>query len=208
MAYGTSSSPTTAGSITNDGTGTGVFTSTLTGLTPSTTYYVRAYATNNVGTAYGNEVSFITSPLSIGMSYAGGIIFDLDSSGQHGLVFAPYNQGIGYRWGCVATAIPNTSIAVGTGATNTAYIIAGCSQRPIAASVCADLVLNGYTDWYLPSIGELQLVYNRLGGFNGGWYWSSSQGNISRAFFMDFNNGIVNNGIKDDTNQVRAVRAF
>jgi uncharacterized protein (TIGR02145 family) len=60
VAYGTSSSPTTSGFITNDGTGTGVFTSTLTGLTPSTTYYVRAYATNSVGTAYGNEVNFTT----------------------------------------------------------------------------------------------------------------------------------------------------
>jgi uncharacterized protein (TIGR02145 family) len=60
VAYGTSSGPTTSGSITNDGTGTGTYTSTLTGLTPLTTYYVRAYATNSVGTAYGNEVSFIT----------------------------------------------------------------------------------------------------------------------------------------------------
>jgi hypothetical protein len=65
VAYGTSSSPTTSGSITNDGTGMGVFTSTLAGLTPSTTYYVRAYATNSVGTAYGNEVSFTTSSYSI-----------------------------------------------------------------------------------------------------------------------------------------------
>jgi len=43
-----------------DGSGTGTFTSSLTGLTPNTTYYVRAYATNSVGTAYGNEVSFTT----------------------------------------------------------------------------------------------------------------------------------------------------
>jgi uncharacterized protein (TIGR02145 family) len=63
VAYGTSSSPTTSGSITNDGTGMGVFTSTLAGLTPSTTYYVRAYATNSVGTAYGNELSFATTAI-------------------------------------------------------------------------------------------------------------------------------------------------
>ncbi len=60
VAYGTSSSPTTSGLITNDGTGTGTFTSNLTGLSPSTTYYVRAYATNSVGTAYGNELTFTT----------------------------------------------------------------------------------------------------------------------------------------------------
>jgi uncharacterized protein (TIGR02145 family) len=60
MAYGTSSSPTISGTITNEGTGLGIFTSTLTGLTPTTTYYVRAYATNSVGTAYGNEFVFST----------------------------------------------------------------------------------------------------------------------------------------------------
>ena len=46
---------------TSDGTGTGSFTSSLTNLAPKTTYYVRAYAINSAGTAYGNEISFITS---------------------------------------------------------------------------------------------------------------------------------------------------
>jgi uncharacterized protein (TIGR02145 family) len=65
VVYGTAQNPTTANSTTSDGTGTGTFTSTLTGLTASTLYYVRAYATNSVGTAYGNEVSFTTlMPLS------------------------------------------------------------------------------------------------------------------------------------------------
>ena len=45
---------------TSDGMGTGVFTSTMTGLTSGTTYYLRAYATNSIGTAYGNEISFTT----------------------------------------------------------------------------------------------------------------------------------------------------
>jgi hypothetical protein len=212
VAYGTSSSPTTSGTITNDGTGTGVFTSTLAGLTPSTTYNVRAYATNSVGTAYGNEVTFTTSPLAIGSSYAGGIIFYLDSTGQHGLVCAPSDQGAGI-WGCAGTDIPNTSIIVGTGATNTAYILAGCAQRPIAASVCADLVLNGYSDWYLPSLGELQLMYSRLhlqglGGFRGDWYWSSSHNNPYDARDVNFNYGYVGSDNKSYNLQVRAVRAF
>lgn len=49
--------------ITNNGGGSGGFTSSITGLTPTTTYYVRAYATNSVGTSYGNQESFITSNL-------------------------------------------------------------------------------------------------------------------------------------------------
>jgi uncharacterized protein (TIGR02145 family) len=61
VAYGTTTSPTIAGTITNSGSGTGSFGSTLSGLTSSTQYYVRAYATNAVGTAYGNEQTFTTS---------------------------------------------------------------------------------------------------------------------------------------------------
>ena len=63
VAYGTAQNPTISGTITSNGTGTGVFTSTLSGLTPLTTYYVRAYATNSLGTSYGNEVNFTTDSL-------------------------------------------------------------------------------------------------------------------------------------------------
>jgi uncharacterized protein (TIGR02145 family) len=61
ICWSTSANPTTALSTkTSDGTGAGSFTSSLTGLTANTTYYVRAYATNSVGTAYGSQVSFTT----------------------------------------------------------------------------------------------------------------------------------------------------
>jgi len=65
VCWSTSSNPTVALSTkTTDGSGTGSFTSNLTGLTGSTTYYVQAYATNAVGTAYGNQVTFTTSSAS------------------------------------------------------------------------------------------------------------------------------------------------
>ena len=60
ICWSTSQTPTISGNHTTDGTGTGSFNSTMTGLTPSTTYYVRAYATNSEGTAYGEVVSFTT----------------------------------------------------------------------------------------------------------------------------------------------------
>ncbi|MBA7580269.1 hypothetical protein ES708_22160 [subsurface metagenome] len=60
VCWSTSENPTTADSKTSDGTGTGSFVSSITGLSPNTTYYVRAYATNSVGTAYGDEVNFTT----------------------------------------------------------------------------------------------------------------------------------------------------
>jgi len=52
--------PTIADSKSSDGSGTGEFTSSITNLSPNTSYYVKAYATNVVGTAYGEEVSFTT----------------------------------------------------------------------------------------------------------------------------------------------------
>lgn len=64
VCWGTSANPTISGSKTTDGKGTGSFSSNLTGLTPGTKYYVRAYATNSVGTAYGNEIDFTTTALA------------------------------------------------------------------------------------------------------------------------------------------------
>ena len=63
VCWGISSSPTIDGSYTNDSKGAGTFTSVITLLTPNTVYYVRAYATNKVGTSYGKELSFKTNPI-------------------------------------------------------------------------------------------------------------------------------------------------
>ena len=60
VCYSTKTGPTVADSKTSDGTGAGAFVSSLTGLKGLTKYYVRAYATNSVGTVYGPEVSFTT----------------------------------------------------------------------------------------------------------------------------------------------------
>jgi uncharacterized protein (TIGR02145 family) len=63
--------PTTANSIVNSGLGLGNYTSSLVGLIPNTTYFVRAYAINSAGTAYGNEISFTTSQAPIVTSTPG-----------------------------------------------------------------------------------------------------------------------------------------
>ena len=65
ICWSTTQNPTISGSHTTDGTGTGSFTSAMTDLTAGTTYYVRAYATNSAGTAYGEELSFTTLPEGI-----------------------------------------------------------------------------------------------------------------------------------------------
>jgi uncharacterized protein (TIGR02145 family) len=58
VCWTTAPNPTTANNTTNDGSGLGSYTSTLTGLVAGATYYVRAYAINSAGTAYGNQVQF------------------------------------------------------------------------------------------------------------------------------------------------------
>ena len=64
VCWSTDNNPTVPSvNSTVDGTGTGTFTSDITSLSPGTTYYVRAYATNSVGTAYGEELSFTTEPV-------------------------------------------------------------------------------------------------------------------------------------------------
>jgi len=60
VCWNTSGSPTTSNSHTTDGSGIGSFSSSITGLTPGTTYYVRSYATNSINTSYGEERSFTT----------------------------------------------------------------------------------------------------------------------------------------------------
>jgi hypothetical protein len=209
--------PTSGYPHTSEGPGSGAFISNITGLDPNRTYYVKTYATNSVGTSYGPEKVFTTATPPtpyIGQNYAGGIVFYIDGTGQHGLVCAPANQGY-LPWGCAGTEISGTGTAMGTGPLNTAAIVASCGEAGIAARVCDDLVLNGYNDWFLPSKDELYFMYlnlhaHALGGFDNYGYWSSSEYNLYSAIVLYFNGGFYENRPRDEWQQfsVRAVRAF
>ena len=131
---------------------------------------------------------------------------------QHGLIAATSDQSTGTQWGCNGTEISGADGTVfGTGNQNTIDIMNSCSTS--AAGLCGDLVLGGYSDWYMPSIDELnQLYINRvaIGGFAGIFYWSSSEYDYLTAWFQDFGNGgqFLYSKINYSNVGVRAVRSF
>jgi hypothetical protein len=68
ICWSTTANPTIAGNHTSEGIGSGSFISYFTGLTSNTLYNARAYATNTLGTSYGNQVTFTSSSFTIGQS--------------------------------------------------------------------------------------------------------------------------------------------
>ena len=108
-----------------------------------------------------------------GKTYAGGLIFYLDTINCNGLIAAPMNQSTGIQWyngNYILTGANGYNI--GTGQTNTALIISIQGTGFYAAHICDDLVLNGFSDWYLPSKQELNFMNNVFGN---NVYWSSSE---------------------------------
>jgi uncharacterized repeat protein (TIGR02543 family) len=127
---------------------------------------------------------------------------------------APSDQSAGTEWGCYGVSISGADgTAVGTGEQNTSDIETGCTTSDLAADVCANLSLGGYSDWFLPSKDELNLMYENLevfgiGGFAVNYYWSSSEYDAGYAWGQYFYNGGQYDYYKYNTYRVRAVRAF
>ncbi len=139
--------PTIADSKTIDGQGIGTYSSSITGLELFTMYYVRAYATNGVGTSYGNEISFRTQSLGIGSTYQGGKIFYILQPGdpgyvadqEHGFIAAPGDQSTGIVWYSGGLVTGATATALGTGSANTNTIVTSQGAGSYAARLCYDL---------------------------------------------------------------------
>jgi hypothetical protein len=165
----------------------------------------------------------LINSLDIGDFYQGGIIAyfhqpgdpGYDASVRHGLIAAPFDQSVNATWGCVGyDLLCAEGTALGTGYQNTRDIVAGCNEVGIAARICNDLELNGYSDWYLPSKDELVKLYlNRdaIGGFVTGsysYYYSSSQFGSFYAWALDFSSGSSLVRMVQNADRVRPVRVF
>ena len=96
------------------------------------------------------------------MEAEGGIVFNIDESGQHGLVAATEDIGP-FAWGCQEINISNANEQlIGTGLQNSLDILTLCSETPIASSEALNFENEGYTDWFLPSFDETQEMYLSL----------------------------------------------
>lgn len=184
--------PTLDNFKTNNGDGTAAFVSTMTDLLPNQTYYVRAYATDAYGTVYGNEIKFTTDVLA-----------SVVSNGTKMYVH-PTDNGLS-NWGPAGET--TTANSPSDGAANTKTIAALAS--PHAAKICADLVAYGYSDWYLPSVSELELMYaKKLSlAMNSPIYWTSTETDAFTAYSESFITGNHNSSsTKDNVYQCRCVR--
>jgi hypothetical protein len=186
-------------------------------------------ANHNDGTLSGfilggntsNWIANYTKPvLAIGDDYLGGKIAYVNSTGHHGIVVSPYNSSDNEWWKGTGIEITTTD-AIGAGQANSTTIIN--SEGPLcgafcyntAASVCDVLQIGTYTDWYLPSVNELNHIsINRglLGSFADGYYWSSTQYTADNALVVLFSGNSDNGNVYQDTKStvhlVRAVRSF
>lgn len=217
VCWNTSPNPTVNNFKTENGSGAGTFTVSLSHLSFNTTYFLRAYATNGEGTAYGSPVVFVTAGTGfhIGQLYGGGIVFYLDYSGEHGMICAEADQDKVF-WANESRETGAVETEIGTGQANTTKIVALLKPLniPSAAQICDDLELNGYSDWFLPAKEELTQMYANLvplGLGNFGWstYWSSSETAAANAWCENFRVGEHHDWNKNtSTYYVRAVRVF
>lgn len=145
----------------------------------------------------GDDSDVLIENIEIGDFIGGGIVFWIDSSGQHGLVCSVKDQPVG-RWLRKQTSdyntknmitkslVGKTSRDLGTGFSNTDIITSAVGGLSNAAAMARDYNGGGFSDWYLPSFEELRIMYfsqdliDASSIKNGGspfamkWYWSSS----------------------------------
>jgi hypothetical protein len=164
---------------------------------------------------YRYEVTENPATYAAGDFVQGGLYTFTDSG--YAYITAAVDQSSNAEWGCPGTLIPEgaTPEAIGQGIVNTASIVATCATAGISARLANDLVLNNFSDWFLPSLEELGMMWTELasdglGGFANHIYWSSTQASDTQAFTVDMNNGNQGTHSKGNTSNryTRAMRRF
>jgi uncharacterized protein (TIGR02145 family) len=170
IVWSTSTNPTTAlPTKTTDGTLTGTFTSNITGLAASTTYYVRAYATNSVGTSYGSELMFVT----LG---AGGTVADTEGNIYNTVIIGTQTwmaQNLKTTHFADGSTIPNVKDAMGWQYLSTAAYVWYNNDSLAYHNSGYGALYNWFavnsgklcpTGWHVPSVAEFTTLSTFLGG--------------------------------------------
>ena len=205
--------PTIDGSETKLSAGTNV---TITGSGTTASPYV-------INASSGSATHYV------GELYGGGVVFWVDHTGQHGLIASMIDLSTAQAWSNVSsTLIGAAAQSDWDGNSNTTAITGQSGHTSSAAKLCADYTnadygTGTYSDWYLPSRGELNDLWNNLKAVQKALdsdgnssttaiiknsYWSSSEYNHLDAWHFNFNGGYAYDLSKSNTHYVRAVRAF
>jgi hypothetical protein len=165
----------------------------------------------------------------LGEEFGGGVIFHLwkDAKGiEHGLIVDKTDLSTGQKWSNIdQTSIGPSAQSIWDGLSNSKSIAGQTGHTNSAASLCLNSTNGGQSDWYLPSIQELNILWNSyynvsrtLSQISGATqmqlknYWSSTESATNTAWYFNFGSGIASNdlgsGPKNTTTYVRAVRAF
>lgn len=194
VCWSKKSNPTIKDFYTFDGDGSDSFVSEIKNLEPNSTYYVRAYATSDAGTSYGNEIKFSTSDL-VTLVFRN-VYFNV----------YPVDNSLSSTWGI--TGLFCNAVSDYNGLSNTQLISSMASSS--AAKICANLNALGYSDWYLPSRNELNQIYENKHLFPaenfGLTYWSSTEFNDQRAYSQNFSVGETSIVAKSSHHRVRCIR--
>ena len=156
----------------------------------------------------------------VGELFGGGIVCWVDHTGQHGLVVSLVELGTGSQWSTVYSITGALSTWNGSG--NTALILGVSPPAQLCDSyVNANFGTGIFTDWYLPAIDQLSLVYHSryilnktIEGVAGAsilanqYYWASAENGSTVAWAYSFNDGYPFTDGKFSTYWVRAVRTF
>ena len=184
---------------------------------------MRTSATGDTLIIGGNHVivpgiSAANPTAEVGQMYQGGVVVYEFQSGDFGYVVGEHHGIIAAMqdlaeasFGCYNISMNAVNSAVGSGAQNTDNIVNGCTQETTAALLCWNLVLNGYSDWYLPSMDELGILYqNRvlLQMYNSN-YWSSTELSIYDGGIYNFVTGNPGSSSRQlFVNGVRPIRYY
>ena len=158
-------------------------------------------------------VGMNSGPENIGDIYGGG--FYMGQLGGYYLICSPIagQSGSTLAWKTTNTTTTGTTSLTNGFANTAAMITAGASLHP-AANFCNNLTIGGFSDWYLPSKDELNLLYTNhpaletagSGSFIDTYYWSSSESGTTTAWEQRFSSGSQNTCTKGDSYYVRAIR--